>query len=1819
MNFLRRVLLRWVFSLFWITAAYAETTEKTGSVRIEAENFSDVLPRTIGSAEYTWAIAADLLDSGSSFSGSGYIQANATDGSSIATIGAAWETDSPQIDYTVTFSNAGTYYVWVRGFAASADTAGIYVGMDGSGSPSVRMDLQQFNQWTWSNSAVGSPTPVAFNVPTPGIYTLKFWMRDSGVAMDRILLTLSPTFRPTADADFWKNQNIYQIITDRFFDGDPSNNNFYGQASPSTGNKTHGGDWKGIENKLDYIKALGATAIWISPVLKNANGDFDYHGYAATDFYNVDPRFGSLQDLQRLVAEAHRRDILVIADVVVNHGSTWVDSSDTNWPNFVYPPGGYNLRYNSGGRQYAPPFDNASLQAQFGNNNLSNIFHNHGTTQNWGDSSQVELGELLSLDDFRTESNYVRQRMKEIWTHWIESVGFDAYRLDTVKHVEMGFWNDWSPAIRAAAQAADKPNFFQFGEVFDGSDAKVGSYTGTKSGGNYKMESVLDYPLYYQMGSVFATATGNTGQIEGRYNNLTTANYDASALDSLVLNIDNHDNPRFLAATGSTTGRLELALVFMYTARGIPSLYYGTEQDFNGGADPANREDMFDGLYEQGPSLGDNFNMTSTRFKLVAKLNNLRRLYPALRTGTYHSLWANFGAPGLLAYARRLNGEEAYVVINTATTQETIGARPTIHPAGTVLVDALNPSNTLTVTAGVDGIPSLSMPPTSCRIYIAQNQMRALAPLVNAITPAHDAASVNPASLITVTFSQSMNSSATQAAFATTPSSTGSFVWSSNNTVMTYTPSSNLGGNTLYAVRIESTAADSNGLAMHAPFESRLTTGTNSGAARPSINSFSVSGITDTTAILSAAVTPNGAATTVSSQYGMTTSYGSTTTSQSIGSGNSPINVTANLTGLAPGTTYHYRVSASNTNGTTLGNNGTFTTSLPLPQVTTSVATEVRTGSAVLNGKVNPNNLATTVLFEWGDRADQLPNRTIAQDVGSGSTNLDRSNSITGLNPDTTYFFRMVGVSGATEVPGATLSFHTEPVKPTVTTLQTTNIGIAEAVLPGVFNPNGSDTIFSFEYGTNSAYGATTLWQSAGNGTAALSLNSTATNLSPGQTYFYRAVASNSFGTSYGKELSFSAGFAPPAATTLNPVPLTSSSFRMQGSVNPNGSHATAWFEWGTNGSYGFTSRQVATDSMETYNDFNLTSGNISGGSNFGSYTLYPSVGAGTFLAINSSNQTIDGTKSVGVWPGTNTGISFYRSLSNPRQFGRITWSARFNVNPANGFAGFNLKSTQGNGFGEGELVSVGVSLQSGTNGLLVTDAAGQRILDMGAPVTNIVIDFMVDFDARNRRHITSAKFRTNSIYNKIAGMMKGAGTNFTHIGFGNWCLGDRQDLLFDSLEVRGSEAINGGTNPITLSNTLFNLTGSRTYYYRVASMSLDGGVTYGNSASFYTGLDFAISSAFSGGSFAQGSTGQFTINVSNVGGANGTGTITVTNQIPMGMTITSMSGSGWTFNTNNRTATRSDRLNRGLSYNSILVNVSVASNAPSKVTNVTSLSLSSTDGNLSNNTAISATSVAPGPDLVLLKELQDPLQQDTPGSFFITVFNNGGSPSTGTITVTEQPPAGMTVTSMAGSGWVFDASNRICTRSAVLGVGESAPPIEVAVMLASNAPIRMTNLATVSGGGDVIGTNNAAQAASGVTVLLTPRSWREEFFGVDATSWLAADTNAPAGDGIPNLVKYALGISNVLTPATNGLPEMKMTNNRLALTFNRQKSVTDIVYKVQATGDLFGFSNNPTVWSSASNAYGGGTNASEAVTVQDTVDTSTTNRRFMRLQISRP
>ena len=229
--------------------------------------------------------------------------------------------------------------------------------------------------------------------------------------------------------------------------------------------------------------------------------------------------------------------------------------------------------------------------------------------------------------------------------------GFDAFRVDTALEVDMGCWQSFCPAIHSYAATNGKTNFFMFAEADNGSDATVGPYTGTEDGGPFEFDSAVDYPLYYAINNVFATASGNTAQIENHYGNVDTL-YDPASRMQLVTFLDNHDNPRFLSTSESNdnTNRLEVALAFLYTARGVPCLYYGTEQGFDGTTDPNDREDMFAGLFKDGPSGSvvtlsspgvDNFNMTCPLFLWVAQLNNFRRLYPAIALGTYVNQWNN--------------------------------------------------------------------------------------------------------------------------------------------------------------------------------------------------------------------------------------------------------------------------------------------------------------------------------------------------------------------------------------------------------------------------------------------------------------------------------------------------------------------------------------------------------------------------------------------------------------------------------------------------------------------------------------------------------------------------------------------------------------------------------------------------------------------------------------------------------------------------------------------------------------------------------------------------------------------------------------------------------------------------------------------------------------------------------------------------------------------------------------------------------------------------------------------------------------------------
>ena len=619
----------------------------------------------------------------------------------------------------------------------------------------------------------------------------------------------------------WRDENIYQIFTDRFNDGDPSNNNAEsGRGSPSApidSRGIHGGDFQGIQQKLDYIKSLGATAIWISPIPLNVGGNSAYHGYAAQDFYTLAPHWGTMADLSNMVRAAHARGIKVILDVVVNHSGDLIGSTDPGYPAYIAPPAGYNMIYWNSSNKHAPPFLTNSIVPT-----LSSLFHTNGAI---GDAV---LGELSGLDDFRTETAYVRTNMMNIYTNWVGRADFDGFRVDTAKHVDYGFWQYWCPQLHQSGSSIGKSNFFMFGEAFDGSESLVGSYTGTEGGGPFKFDSMLDYPLYFTINPVFATASGNTKQIEDHYNAIA-ANYDTNAWYRLVTFLDNHDLTRFLSPgnANNDTNRLTVALELLYTSRGIPCLYYGTEQAFNGTGDPDNREDMFAGQFEQGPSLGDNFDETHPLFQLVTKLNNFRRLYQSLRRGVHNNLSSDPSGPGLFAYSRVFSTQEVFVVFNTAGVAETLTNCATTYAPGTVLVNLLNTNDTIVVAtgSGTNTTPLITVPGMTAKIYIARSLMKPLDPVVVSQSPSHAATCISTSASVVLHFSKPMDTTSVQAAFSVTPATTGTFTWDTIHDTMTFTPGTARPVFTTNLVHLATNAVDSvSGNSFYAPFDTYFVT-----------------------------------------------------------------------------------------------------------------------------------------------------------------------------------------------------------------------------------------------------------------------------------------------------------------------------------------------------------------------------------------------------------------------------------------------------------------------------------------------------------------------------------------------------------------------------------------------------------------------------------------------------------------------------------------------------------------------------------------------------------------------------------------------------------------------------------------------------------------------------------------------------------------------------------------------------------------------------------------------------------------------------------
>ncbi len=520
----------------------------------------------------------------------------------------------------------------------------------------------------------------------------------------------------------WRNEVIYQLLTDRFANGSARNDV---RTSPGDLARYQGGDYQGVIDNLDYLEELGVTAIWISPIVLNVDHDAGvdaYHGYWQVDLERLNPHFGDLATLRAMVDACHERGIKVIVDIVTNHmGQVFYYDINLNGSPDENVFGSGSTSPLGRVTEYDPDYDPRGIQSEtsLGEAGLAPIsffdmpeifrvppnppifqteaaYNRRGRVTDFNIEEQVVYGDFPGgLKDINTENPEVRDELIRIFTDWVLRTDIDGYRIDTIKHVDYEFWERFAPEVRERLAAQGKSNFLMFGEAFDGNDELVGSYT--QPG---RLDSVFYFPQKFQ---VFDDVFGRgqpTRKIEELYNQ-RAANYGSTPqfegigippTQALINFIDNHDLPRFLFEARDPR-RLRAALSYLLLEDGIPCIYYGTEQDFAGGNDPANREVLFTtGMPRDGET-----------FQHIARMTRIRRTYRALTHGDFQIRWVTDRTgdeqdAGIVAFERTTpEGDYALAIVNSQgdhrseTSASTLGGGPMVvgAPAGSTLVDVL--------------------------------------------------------------------------------------------------------------------------------------------------------------------------------------------------------------------------------------------------------------------------------------------------------------------------------------------------------------------------------------------------------------------------------------------------------------------------------------------------------------------------------------------------------------------------------------------------------------------------------------------------------------------------------------------------------------------------------------------------------------------------------------------------------------------------------------------------------------------------------------------------------------------------------------------------------------------------------------------------------------------------------------------------------------------------------------------------------------------------------------------------------------------------
>ncbi|HEX4858717.1 MAG TPA: alpha-amylase family glycosyl hydrolase, partial [Usitatibacteraceae bacterium] len=484
----------------------------------------------------------------------------------------------------------------------------------------------------------------------------------------------------------WRDQVIYFLMTDRFDDGEPGNNDQgAGEFAAGEAEKYNGGDLRGIERRIDYIKGLGATAIWITPPVANQwrapHSDITgYHGYWAEHFKKVDPHLGTLADYQRLSSRIHCAGLYLVQDIVVNHTGDYF-SYGPNWKP-GRPESGYIAHDRTAPvpRPSQPPFDlNDPRRAA---DRQAAVYHWTPNVSNYADSRQEMTFQMSGLDDLNTDNPRVRAALRDSYAYWIREAGVDAFRVDTAFYVAPGFFKDFlhsadarNPGIDRVARATGRDAFLVFGEGFgiDGPGQtrqarKIEGYMNDRAG-SPRMPGMLNFPLYGAIQNVIARGKP-TSELGHRIEAMMKIHRRAHLMPTFV---DNHDVDRFLAGASSTA--LKQALLAIMTLPGIPTIYYGTEQAFN-----VPRAAMFKAGYQSGGY--DRFDADAPLYTYIRTLTALRREHRVLSRGSPRILKSNDAGAGALVYDMKLGHERLVIALNTADTETLAANIETGLPAG---------------------------------------------------------------------------------------------------------------------------------------------------------------------------------------------------------------------------------------------------------------------------------------------------------------------------------------------------------------------------------------------------------------------------------------------------------------------------------------------------------------------------------------------------------------------------------------------------------------------------------------------------------------------------------------------------------------------------------------------------------------------------------------------------------------------------------------------------------------------------------------------------------------------------------------------------------------------------------------------------------------------------------------------------------------------------------------------------------------------------------------------------------------------------------